>query len=169
MFARSTLVLHAALLALSSLGCGASSAPPSSPNAKNGRPIGFSLPSDEGTLVTIPLSGARFTVVDFFGPTCEPCKKSVPALHAKRAQLAEKNAKLVLVAVLADGESTDDAKRALASWGVTASFLVDKEGTGRREAGVDALPATIVLDAAGGVTWVAPVKATADDVVAAAR
>jgi hypothetical protein len=73
----------------------------------------------------------------------------------------------VLVGVLADGESTDDAKRALGSWGVTAPFLVDRDGTGKREAGVTTLPATIVLDASGAVKWVAPPSATADDVVAA--
>ena len=72
----------------------------------------------------------------------------------------------MLVGVLADGESTDDAKRALGSWGVTAPFLVDRDGTGKREAGVTTLPATIVLDASGAVKWVATPSATADDVIA---
>jgi hypothetical protein len=49
-----------------------------------------------------------------------------------------------------------------------APFLVDKEGTGEREAGVRTLPATLVLDAGGKVRWVAPPGATAEAVVAAA-
>jgi hypothetical protein len=74
-----------------------------------------------------------------------------------------------LIGVLASGESTDDAKRALASWGVSAPFLVDNAETGQAEAGVRALPATIVLDGRGVAKWVAPAGASADDVVAAAE
>jgi hypothetical protein len=48
---------------------------------------------------------------------------------------------------------------------VDAPFLVDKDGTGKREAGIMALPATLVLDASGAVKWVAPPKATADDIL----
>jgi thiol-disulfide isomerase/thioredoxin len=159
-------VLRVLTVAALVAGCGAA-APPSAPTTA--KTVAFSLPSDDGALVSVPVSGARATVLDFFGPTCEPCKTTVPALEAKRAELAAKGAKLVLVGVLADGESTTDAKRALASWGVTAPFLVDRDGTGKREAGVVGLPATIVLDASGAVKWVATPSATADDVVAAAR
>jgi hypothetical protein len=131
--------------------------------------VAFSLPSDSGELVTVPLTSARLTVLDFFGPTCEPCRKKVPELQTRRAALAAKGAKLVLVAVLAGNESTADARKALSSWGVDAAFLVDKDGTGKREAGVTALPATIVLDTNGNVKWTAPPTASADDVVAAVR
>ncbi len=155
--------------ALSLAACGHPGPPPSAPSDKLGQPVSFSLPSDQGALVTVPLPGARITVLDFFGPTCEPCKTSVPALDAKRAELAARGAKLVLVGVLADSESSDDARRALASWGVVAPFLVDKDGTGKREAGVTNLPSTLVLDERGAVKWVAPAKVTADDVVAATR
>ena len=106
-------------------------------------------------------------MLDFFGPTCAPCKKKVPELLGKQDELRAKGATLLLVAVLADGESTADARKALASWGVNAPFLIDRDGTGRREVGVVSLPATIILDAAGSVRWVAPPTASASDVVAA--
>jgi thiol-disulfide isomerase/thioredoxin len=142
--------------------------PASAANDKLGQPVSFSLPSNEGKLVSVPLAGAHATVLDFFGPNCEPCRKALPALYAERAALASHGAKLVLIAVLADNESTDDAQRALASWGVSAPFLVDREGTGRREAGVLDLPATLVLDERGVTKWAAPVGASTADVVAAA-
>lgn len=148
-------------------GCGQGT-PASAPNDKLGQPVSFSLPSNEGALVSVPIAGAHATVLDFFGPSCEPCRRALPALHAQRELLASGGARLVLVAVLADGESTDDARRALSSWGVKAPFLVDREGTGRREAGVTSLPATIVLDARGVTKWAAPARASAADVVAAA-
>lgn len=149
-------------------GCGHGTLP-SAPNDKLGQPVSFSLPSNDGQLVSVPLAGARVTVLDFFGPSCEPCRKGVPALYAQRRALAARGAKLALVAVLADGESTEDAARALKSWGVSAPFLVDHEGTGRREAGVTTLPATLVLDERGVTKWAAPVGASANDVLVASE
>ena len=150
-------------------GCGHGALPPSAPNDKLGQVVSFSLPSNDGTLVTVPVQGAHATVLDFFGPTCEPCKKALPELYAQRHTLEARNSKLILVAVLADGESSDDAKRALQAWGVDAPFLVDSHETGRREAGVTALPATMVLDAQGVTKWVAPAAAAVEDVIAAAE
>jgi thiol-disulfide isomerase/thioredoxin len=156
-----------ALLFWLSSGCG-QGAPASAPHHELGRPVAFSLPTNEGALVSVPLAGAHATVLDFFGPSCEPCRKALPALYRERGELANHGAKLVLIAVLADGESTDDAKRALSSWGVSAPFLIDREGTGLREAGLKVLPATLVLDERGVTKWVAPIGASAADVVAAA-
>ena len=132
-----------------------------------GQPIAFSLPTDGGALVAVPISGARATVLDFFGPTCAPCKKSLPALYASRDALAARGARLVLVAVLGDDESTALAASALATWGVKAPFLVDRGDVSRASAGVSKLPATLVLDAQGTLRWSAPAGATAGDVVAA--
>jgi len=149
-------------------GCG-HGALASAPNDKLGQPISFSLPTNEGALVSVPLPGAHVTVLDFFGPSCEPCRRALPALYAQRGSLAQQGAKLLLVAVLADNESTEDAARALATWGVNAVFLVDSAGTGLREAGVTQLPATLVLDDRGIAKWAAPVGASTADVVAAAQ
>ena len=108
-------------------------------------------------------------VCDAFAPTCAPCAKKVPALLAQKGALGEAGATLVLVAVLADGESDADAAAALAKWGAVSPFLVDRGDVLRRELAIDALPGTVVLDASGKVRWVAAPEASADDVVAAAR
>ena len=90
-------------------------------------------------------------------------------LNATFVEIEALGGKLVLIGVFADSETTDDARRALASWGVGgAPFLVDSGDASKREAGVRALPSTLVLDAKGVVRWVAPPDATAADVVAAA-
>jgi hypothetical protein len=133
--------------------------PPSGPT------VSFSLPSDAGDLVTVPLPNAKATVLDFFGPSCEPCRVKLPRLFARRKEIDERGARLVLVAILADGENTLDAERALEKWGVAASFLVDDAGVSLREAGVDVLPSTIILDARSRLRWRGPVDATADDVL----
>lgn len=134
-----------------------------------GKQVSFALPSSSGALVSVPAKGARFTVLDFFSPSCEPCRRKLPALYAKHDALAQKGAQLILVAVLGD-EPTDDAEQALASWGVGgAPFLVDHGDVSRVSAGVRGLPATLVLDANGTLEWSAPPTATADQVVSAVR
>jgi hypothetical protein len=156
-----------AFAAVSMLACGPSAAPSALPAAPNGPAVSFSLPSSSGDLVTVPIAGARQTVLDFFGPTCEPCAKKVPELVGRRADIEKRGARLVLVAVLADGESTADAERALSKWGVRSPFLVDRAGVSLREAGVKDLPSTIILDSNGATRWRAPLGATADDVLRA--
>lgn len=148
-------------------GCGG--APPSAAHPKLNQEVSLTLPSSDGKLVTVPLRGKRSVVLDFFGPTCKPCEKAVPALQAKRGELAAKDSELVLVAVLGDGETSEQAAAALARWGVKgATFLVDKSDASRRELGVQALPATIIVDDKGVVRWVARDTASASEIVAAA-
>jgi hypothetical protein len=141
----------------------------SAPSPVLGQAVSFTLPTDSGGLVTVPTADHRALVLDFFGPTCPRCRDTVPALLARKADVEARGAQLVLVGVLGDGESTEDARRALASWGVRAPFLKDGGGVSQKELGVDKLPATVVLDGAGVVRWVATAAATADDVVAAVR
>jgi hypothetical protein len=164
-------VLGAALLAAALLtaACGPAAAPPSAPSTALGHEVALSLPTDDGALVTLPLAGARATVLDAFAPSCEPCRTKVPALLAREREIAEAGSRLVLVAVLAESESTEDAAAALRSWGAAAPFLVDRGEALRRECGVEALPATLVLDARGVVRWAASPQSEAGDVVAAAR
>lgn len=165
-------MLRTARLAFSAVVLLAACAPGAPPRSVQhemlSKAVEMSLPTDRGELGALPAPGAGVTVADFFGPKCAPCAQKLPALHAKRAEIEALGGKLVLVGVLADSETTDDARRALASWGVGgAPFLVDSGDASKREAGVRALPTTLVLDAKGVVRWVAPADATAADVVAA--
>ena len=124
----------------------------------------FELPSDGGALVSIPQPSSPLTIVDAFGPTCEPCREKVPALLARRDLFASKGAKLVLVAVLGDGETTEQASAALLTWGAPSPFLVDRGGVLARELGLKGLPSTYLLDREGHVRWAGGGSATADDV-----
>jgi len=143
--------------------------PASARSTALGKAVAFELPSNAGALVPIPQPGAAVTLLDAFAPTCKPCAKKVPALLSRQAELSEAGVKLVLVAVLDEDESIDDAMAALRAWGAEAPFLVDRGDVMRRELAVDALPASVVLDRSGTVRWVASVETEADEVVAAAR
>lgn len=162
-----TLAAFAATLVLASCaGNTAGNTPKSAPSPVLGRSVRIDLPSNEGTLVSLPARRPA-TTIDGFAPSCEPCRSKVPALVARQAELSARGVQLVLVAVLEDDESSEDAKAALVSWGVPADqpFLVDRGAVLRRELGIEGLPASVVLDAQGRVRWVAPAGASADEVV----
>ena len=130
-----------------------------------GRTVAFSLPDDDGNLVHVPASSAKVTVVDAWATDCEPCKRSIPALVARKADLESRGGKLVLLAALREGESTDDARKVLDNWGVRERFLVDKAGTLKGATGVPGVPATFVIGKDGEIRWAAPPGASAEDVL----
>jgi uncharacterized ferredoxin-like protein len=73
-----------------------------------------------------------------------------------RNALRARGAELVLVAILADDESTAQAEQTLAEWHVAGErFLIDRDAVSVRNAAVTTLPTTQVLDAAGILRWVA--------------
>ncbi len=138
---------------------------PTAPHPSLGQIISLDLPSDTGKLVSVPWRGPRSYVLDFWGPSCKPCKEKLPALVARKQELARKGASLVLVAILDSDESSDQARQVLTSWGVNEPFLVSDVDASKSRAGVSSLPATLVLDASGRLLWSAPDNATDSDVI----
>jgi thiol-disulfide isomerase/thioredoxin len=122
---------------------------------------------DDGAPAPIPVPGARAVVLDFWSPTCEPCKRTIPAMLAKRAEIEQKGAVLLLVGVLEKDETPEDAKAVLALWGIDEHFAVDKEGAFLSKIGAKAVPAFAIVDAAGILRWVAPDGVTTKNVLAA--
>lgn len=161
----------ASLTALTALatGCAAVALPPSAPLPSLGRAGGFSAPNDRGDLTRVPGAAARATIVELWATRCEPCRRALPALAAEAPRLEADGIACVLVGVLDGGEPVDRAREALRAWGVERDFLVDRGGGVQRAFGVDALPATLVLDRAGVVRWAAPPGAAPAAVAAAAR
>lgn len=148
----------AALLSLALSACAAS-------QPGSGRVVGFTLPDDAGDLVRVPLSAAKVTVVDAWATDCEPCKRSLPALVAKKGEIEARGGRLVLLAALREDESSDDARKVLDGWGVHERFLVDKAGTLKGATGVPGVPATFVIGKDGAIRWGAPPGASAEQVV----
>ena len=140
---------------------------PSAETAMLDKPVPVTLVRDDGTPAAIPVPGARAVVLDFWSPTCAPCKKTIPAMLAKKAELAGKGAVLVLVCVLDKDESVDDARAVLALWGVQESFLVDRGGAFLAKVGARGVPAFAVIDSAGILRWLAPDSITSKDILSA--
>jgi hypothetical protein len=141
------------------------SRPASAPSSMMGKSLLLTMTSDQGQLVT--LKPGKHLVLDFWSPSCEPCKRSVPEIVHREKEIAAKGAELLLVAVLGENEEVDAAKATLKGWGVERGFLVARDSSAAREAGVVGLPATYVLDSSGNLAWSAPKSATVSDVIAA--
>ena len=158
-----------ALACLAAASCAAPPVPPSAPIASLGRSAAFSAPDDRGDLAHVPQQADRATVLELWATRCEPCRRAVPALAARAPGLAKEGIHVVLVGVLDGGEPLEDARAALASWGVGLPFLVDRGGGVARSLGVLGFPTTLVLDRRGVVRWAAPAGARAEAVAEAAR
>jgi thiol-disulfide isomerase/thioredoxin len=147
-------------------GCGGGGAQSAMTPSLN-KPIAMSLTRDDGTPAAIPVPGGRAAVLDFWSPTCEPCRRTIPAMLAKRGEIEKRGAVHVLVAVLDKDEPAENARAVLSLWGIQEPFLVDSGGALLAKVGARDVPAFAVVDAAGVLVWVAPDGITAADVLAA--
>jgi len=151
------------------VGCGGSSAPATAPHEQLGKPVSFTLVSNDGEPLELPPAGHK-AVLDYWAPSCVPCKTKLPALISHRTELQNNGARLVLVAILAEDESTARAEHTLAEWGAPGErFLIDRNDISARTAGVVHLPTTQIYDSHQVLRWVAPTSANATDVVSATR
>lgn len=169
--ARSRIAPCLLVLATDLAACGGGTAaalPPSAPTELLGQAIAFTLVSAQGEPTPVPVAG-RVTLVDYFGPQCVPCREKLPALWAERQRLTAAGVELQLVAILDEGQSTEEAAGALAKWGVPGlPFLVDRDNVAAREAGLSELPGAQVYDRAGALRWQAPSAASVAQIVDAA-
>jgi hypothetical protein len=157
------------VLTLLGAGCAPAAPPASAPLSSLGARASFSAPDERGDLVHVPGAGPRATVVELWATDCEPCRWALAALAAEAPRLEADGIACVLVGVLDAAEPIDSGRAALHAWGVDRAFLVDRGGGVQRALGIAALPATVVLDRAGVVRWVAPAGARPATVAAAAR
>ena len=131
------------------------------------QPLALRLADADGQPISVRNAEGRPTVLYFWAPTCQACGEKVPQLLDAEPMFGERRARLVLVGVLDEDESAEDARAALASWGVDRPFLVVRDRASQRRAGLTELPKVMVLDGHGVVSWVAPRGSTAQDILSA--
>lgn len=158
-------VARLAVLPFALLAAGCYGPLPSAQTPSLGKPLAATLTGDDGAPSPIPAPGGKALLLDFWSPSCEPCKRTIPAVLARREDIEKKGAVHVLVAVLQKGESVNDAKAALAAWGITERFVVDEEGAFLAKVGAPDVPAFAIVDAAGVLHWVAPSGVTISNIL----
>jgi peroxiredoxin len=111
------------------------------------KPPEFSLPSTEGSQVSLSDVKGKVVLVNFWASWCVPCLKELPALERLRLQLGSKDFEVLAIGIDDDMKSlrqaaqraqvtfpilldhTGEAKRLYKVQGVPESFILDKEGT----------------------------------------
>jgi cytochrome c biogenesis protein CcmG, thiol:disulfide interchange protein DsbE len=113
--------------------------------------VGSQAPAVVGTTLDgAPLDLASFrgrpVILNFWGPSCVPCRDEFPLFESKLAAIGA--AKLAIVGVLTfDGP--DDARAFVAQYGATWPTVQDPAGTVRMAYRVIARPQTYFIDRAG--------------------
>jgi thiol-disulfide isomerase/thioredoxin len=113
----------------------------------------------DGAAWTTESYRGRLTVVNFWATWCPPCIDELPLLQHFQRKHAESDLRVVGVTALfasADGEVTEDAdlrqiQRVLKRHGVTYTNLVAGDGAAWKEFGVEGVPSTVLVDAAGNI------------------
>jgi thiol-disulfide isomerase/thioredoxin len=129
--------------------------------------VSLGLTTQEGAPVALPTAGSRAAVLHFWAPECPSCRATIPALLKKRREIEAAGATILLVAVLGEADSADDARAVLSIWGIEEPFVIDRRGAAMGQIGARAVPAVAVVDARGALSWIAPDGITPSDVVKA--
>jgi cytochrome c biogenesis protein CcmG, thiol:disulfide interchange protein DsbE len=128
-----------------------SSAPSSSGTIPGGIAQGQAVPNVEGTTLdgsTIDLASLRGhpVVINFWGPSCVPCRTEFPLLAAKAQEHAA--AGLVIIGVLTD-DPVEPARAFAAQYGSTWQTVIDPGGAIKSAYHVVARPQSYFVDANG--------------------
>jgi cytochrome c biogenesis protein CcmG/thiol:disulfide interchange protein DsbE len=111
-------------------------------------------------IVGTTLDGAAFdlaalrghpVVINFWGPTCVPCRTEFPLLKSKLTEHAADG--LVVVGVLM-ADPPEPARTFVADQGATWATVVDPDGAIKRAYRVAARPQSYFVDRAGVLRWI---------------
>jgi cytochrome c biogenesis protein CcmG, thiol:disulfide interchange protein DsbE len=102
----------------------------------------------DGTVFDLASLRGKPVIVNFWGPSCIPCRDEFPLFKAKLAAHSAEG--LAIVGVLTyDGP--DDAKAFIAQYGATWPTVLDADGAIRTEYRVAARPQSYFIDRSGVV------------------
>lgn len=134
------------------VGCGAGAPPP--PSDPNHPLLGaalptFSRPALDGSTVSSEAMKGKPVVIELFAQYCEPCKRTLPALVAFAKEHPE-----VHVVGLGQDEREADVRAMVETFGVGFPVIHDRGNVLAGRLRVRELPAVIVADKTGKITWV---------------
>lgn len=108
--------------------------------------VPLEVEAPDGSVSTIGGPGDRVVLVHFWATWCEPCRKELPGLVERMAQL-ERAGRVRLVAIAVDDTWADI--RAFFGGPIPAAIVRAREPEGHRRWGADLLPDTYVVDRQG--------------------
>lgn len=105
----------------------------------------------EGRIVRLEDFRGKTVLVNFWATWCPPCKKEIPDLEALQSRYAAQG--LVVLGISMDGDGLRSVEPFLKANPVNYRVLVDGEAAAASFGGIQSLPATLLLDKSGNVTW----------------
>ena len=143
-------VALAAMIAMLLAGCGGSSDSEGAPLAANPAPD-FELvlfgneDHAEGEVVRLSELAGTPVVLNFWFPSCSPCRAEMPDIEASFQRHKGDGVRFVGVTNLAL-DTADDAREFIAEIGVTYSLGPDTHGTIMRAYDISGFPSTVFID-----------------------
>jgi cytochrome c biogenesis protein CcmG, thiol:disulfide interchange protein DsbE len=120
---------------------------PESPGIEKGRPVpDITATTLDGAAFRLVDLRGRPVVVNFWGPSCIPCRTEFPLLRAKLAEHAPSG--LAIVGVLTD-DPPEPARDFVRDFGATWATIVDPDKAVKAAYRVVARPQTYFIDRAG--------------------
>jgi hypothetical protein len=110
----------------------------------------------------------RSRLVEFWSPNCPPCRERLTELSRRHREFEAMGWSVVLVAVLEPDESESLALDTLHRWKAFESSWTLAQSAST-QIGVHGLPSVWLVSAQQRLRWVAPARATIDDVIVAAK
>jgi cytochrome c biogenesis protein CcmG/thiol:disulfide interchange protein DsbE len=105
----------------------------------------------DGVPFDLATTRGKPVIVNFWGPSCDPCRDEFPLLAAKLAEHSRDG--LVIVGVLTD-DPPEPARTFIAQYRATWPTVIDPEKTIKTAYRVVGRPQTYFIDGAGIIRWI---------------
>jgi peroxiredoxin len=112
----------------------------------------FTLPTVDGSTVTLSALRGTPVVLNFWATWCDPCRREMPALQATAANYDGQ----VVVLGIDQGEEPAVVQRFVDEYGLTYPILLDEEFAISERYAIGGMPTTFFIDAEGVIRhlWV---------------
>ena len=109
----------------------------------------FTLPTLDGTSISLSDVRGRIVLVEFWATWCGPCRFSLPSLEVIYKRYRGRG----VTALLIDEGERSETVKAWAKRQFTAPIALDRDGAVGQRYGVDSLPRLFILDREGRILY----------------
>ncbi len=118
--------------------------------SETGQAINFTLKSADGSNVRLSELRGEVVLINFWASWCGPCRQEMPELDELQSQYRDLGFTVLGINVEQNREA---AERVLKDIPVEFSVLFDEDNRVSEEYGVDAMPATLLVDRSGVIRF----------------
>ena len=130
----------------------------------------FEVLKFDGTLFKLSeQAGANAVVLNFWYPSCPPCREEMPAFEEAWRELEGEPVEFLALFVPQGFDSEADARNFVAELGLTFSFATDRRAQIADDYGLEFFPVTYFIDKNGRIAASRISRLEADEIVSLVR